>query len=142
MSYEIPIVGVRTDVVGLFNHDNFARSLPDTKAVFSATYDSGDHSVAAFARYVSDYKTTRAITAAGTATGYFSEDGSIDSFTTVDVQYSYNVASENVLLTVGLKNAFDEEVPWVFDDTNWSYDPKHHDPRGRMFTLGVKYMVD
>ncbi len=142
MSYEIPIVGVRTDVVGLFNHDNFARSLPDTKAVFSATFDSGDHSVAAFARYVSDYRTTRAITAAGTATGYFSEDGSIDSFTTVDVQYSYNVASENVLLTVGLKNAFDEEVPWVFDDTNWSYDPKHHDPRGRMFTLGVKYMVD
>ena len=58
------------------------------------------------------------------------------------MQYSYNVASENVLLTVGLKNAFDEEVPWVFDDTNWSYDPKHHDPRGRMFTLGVKYMVD
>ena len=41
LSYEIPIAGTRTDVVGLFNQDNFARSLPETKAVISANYLQG-----------------------------------------------------------------------------------------------------
>lgn len=48
------------------------------------------------------------------------------------------MSSEDLTFTLGVKNAFDEDVPYVYDTTNWSYDPKHHDPRGRMFTLGVK----
>ena len=31
-----------------------------------------------------------------------------------------------------------EEVPQVYDASNWSYDPKHHDPRGRMISVGLK----
>ena len=139
LSYEIPIAGTRTDVVGLFNHDNFARSLPDTKAVISANLINGPHSVAAFARHVAAYETTRALSATATALGGFSQD--IDSFTTLDLQYSYQVQSEDIILTVGVKNAFDEDVPVVFDDANWSYDPKHHDPRGRIFSLGLKYSL-
>ncbi len=144
LSYEIPVknandVYVRTDVVGLFNHDNFARSLPDTKAVISANLINGPHSVAAFARHVAAYETTRALSATATALGGFSQD--IDSFTTLDLQYSYQVQSEDIILTVGVKNAFDEDVPVVFDDANWSYDPKHHDPRGRIFSLGLKYSL-
>ena len=50
LSYEIPIAGTRTDVVGLFNQDNFARSLPETKAVISANYLQGAHSAAAYVR--------------------------------------------------------------------------------------------
>ena len=46
LQYEIPIGGVTTDVVGLFNHDNFARSLPETKAVLSANLISGKHTAA------------------------------------------------------------------------------------------------
>ena len=139
LSYEIPVAGTRTDVVGLFNHDNFARSLPDTKAVISASLINGPHSVAAFARHVAAYETTRALSATATALGGFSQD--IDSFTTLDLQYSYQVQSEDIILTVGVKNAFDEDVPVVFDDANWSYDPKHHDPRGRIFSLGLKYSL-
>ena len=30
------------------------------------------------------------------------------------------------------------KVAVVFDDANWSYDPKHHDPRGRMISVGLK----
>ena len=142
MSYDIPILGVKTDVVGLFNQDNFARSMPDTKAVISANYLSGQHSVAAYVRHISSYKTNAALNSTAQSLGIFNADGSIDSFTTVDMQYTYAVDAENVALTVGLKNAFDEDVPYVYDATNWSYDPKHHDPRGRMFTLGLKYMLD
>ena len=142
LSYEIPVgqdlntAGTRTDVVGFFNHNNFARSLPDTKAVLSANLINGPHSVAAYARHVAAYETTRALSATATALGGF--DQNIDSFTTLDLQYSYEVQSEDIVITAGIKNAFDEDVPVVFDDANWSYDPKHHDPRGRIFALGIK----
>ena len=36
------------DVVGLFNHDNFARSMPETKSVISAKLSNGDHNFAAY----------------------------------------------------------------------------------------------
>ena len=145
LSYEIPIKNaagtlVRTDVVGLFNHDNFARSMPETKAVISGNFVSGSHSVAGYIRHVSDYRTTRALSASAIAAGTFSQD--IDSFTTLDLQYTYAMTTEDLIWTVGLKNALDEDVPLVFDDANFSYDPKHHDPRGRMYTLGVKYVLN
>ena len=138
LSYEIPIAGTRTDVVGLFNQDNFARSLPETKAVISANYLQGAHTAAAYVRYVSDYRSTAPLNASAIATGLFNADNSVDEFVTVDLQYSYEMSSEDLTFTLGVKNAFDEDVPYVYDTTNWSYDPKHHDPRGRMFTLGVK----
>ena len=47
----------------------------------------------------------------------------------------------DLLLTLGMTNAFDEEVPLVYDASNWSYDSKHHDPRGRMVYVGLKYSI-
>jgi iron complex outermembrane receptor protein len=138
LQYEIPLGGVTTDVVGLFNHDNFARSLPETKMVLSAALQSGKHSAAAFGRWVSSYETTRPVSASAAAQG-FTQD--IDSFFTVDLQYNYSFdfnSADDLKLTLGIKNAFDEEVPQVYDTANWSYDPKHHDPRGRMISVGLK----
>ena len=138
LQYEIPLGGVTTDVVGLFNHDNFARSLPETKMVLSAALQSGKHSAAAFGRWVSSYETTRPVSASAAAQG-FTQD--IDSFFTVDLQYNYSFdfnSADDLKLTLGIKNAFDEEVPQVYDVANWSYDPKHHDPRGRMISVGLK----
>jgi iron complex outermembrane receptor protein len=138
LQYEIPVGGVTTDVVGLFNHDNFARSLPETKAVLSANLVSGSHTAAAYGRWVSSYETTNVPTAIAAGMGF---DQNIDSHFTVDLQYSYSFdfnSEDDLRLTLGLKNAFDEEVPQVYDGANWSYDPKHHDPRGRMFSVGLK----
>tara|TARA_B100000963_G_scaffold160773_1_gene139905 strand:+ start:362 stop:2992 length:2631 start_codon:yes stop_codon:yes gene_type:complete len=138
LQYEIPIAGVKTDVVGLFNQDNFARSLPETKMVLSAALDAGRHTAAAFGRWVSSYETTRPMSASAAAQG-FTQD--IDSHFTVDLQYSYTfdfMQDEDLKVTFGVKNAFDEEVPQVYDASNWSYDPKHHDPRGRMYSVGFK----
>ena len=138
LQYEIPVGGVLKDVVGLFNHDNFARSLPETKMVVSAQLRSGKHSAAAYGRWVSSYETTRPVSASAAAQG-FTQD--IDSHFTVDLQYNYAFdfnGEDDLKLTLGIKNAFDEEVPQVYDAANWSYDPKHHDPRGRMISVGLK----
>jgi len=141
LSYNIPVGGVETDVVGLFNHDNFARSLPETKAVLSANLMNGNHSASLYARHIAAYKTTRALSAAGIAAGF---DQNIDSFNTVDLQYNYVMDADGageVKFTAGIKNALDEDVPMLDDATNWSYDPKHHDPRGRIYSIGIKYSM-
>ena len=135
LNYEIPDgTGGMKDVVGLFNHDNFVRSMPEIKSVITAKLDNGDHTFAAYIRMVSEYKTTRALDALATARG-FGQD--IDSFTTLDLKYSYEMG-EGVNLSVGMNNATDESAPIVYDGANFSYDPKHHDPRGKMLFVGMK----
>ena len=139
LQYKIPLqTGTSADVVGLFNHDNFARSLPETKMVLHAAIENGNHSAVAFGRYVSDYETTRPLDATATSRGF---SNSVDSFFTVDAKYSYkfDMDDSNLLLTLGMTNVFDKEVPLVYDAANFSYDPKHHDPRGRMVYIGLKY---
>ena len=37
-------------------------------------------------------------------------------------------------------NILDEDVPIVYDAANFSYDSKHHDPRGRLFYFGLKLL--
>ena len=138
LNYEIPNgTGGMRDVVGLFNHDNFARSMPETKSVITAKLNNGDHTFAAFIRMVSEYETTRALTAAATAAGFGAD---IDSFTTVDVRYSYDLdmGGNDIKISAGINNVADEMAPLVYDAANFSYDPKHHDPRGRMVYLGIK----
>ena len=135
--YEIPLNGATVDVVGKFNHDNFARSLPETKAVFHAALESGNNSLALFGRYTTDYSTTRPLDAIAKSRGFSQK---IDSFFTVDLMDSYTIQMRDseLKLSLGVTNLFDEEVPLVYDAANWSYDPKHHDPRGRMVYLGFK----
>ncbi|MDA7542867.1 TonB-dependent receptor [Gammaproteobacteria bacterium] len=138
LSYEIPNgSGGMRDVVGLFNYDNFARSMPETKSVISAKLSNGDHNFAAYIRMISEYETTRALDALATSRG-FSQD--VDSFTTLDLRYSYDmeVSGYDIKLSAGINNATDEAAPIVYDAANFSYDPKHHDPRGQMVFLGIK----
>ena len=137
LEYKIPTAAGMTDVVGLFNHDNFARSLPETKSVLTASLSNGNHNVTAFYRWVSEYETTRAVDPASAARG-FTQD--IDAFETIDLKYTYNfdLGSSNVVLSAGVNNAADEKAPMVYDAANFSYDPKHHDARGRMTYLGFK----
>ena len=61
----------------------------------------------------------------------------IDSFTTVDVQYTYSLPemafmAEGSSITVGIKNAFGEDPPKM--NTDGLYDPfSAADPKGRMY---------
>ena len=140
LEYEIPgSSGSAIDVVGLFNHDNFARSLPETKIVLNTSLSDNNHKVSLFGRYVSDYSTTRPLSSAAKTAGF---DQKIDQWITFDLQYSYSfaVSGNDIRLSIGGNNILDEDVPIVYDAANFSYDPKHHDPRGRLFYFGLKLL--
>lgn len=134
LSYEIPDPsGGTQDVAGKFNHDNFARSIPETKANLSADWTWGNHKAVAVAYYVSNYKTTRAVPVGSSQ--------KIDSWTTLDLQYAYDLELRDsaAVFSLGVKNLFNEEPPVVYDAANLSYDPKHHNPLGRVYYARVRY---
>lgn len=130
LEYVVPLSnGEEADVAGQFNFGNFVRSLPETKGSFSTRWMNDHHSIYARANYVSSYENNR-------------QGDTIDSFTTVELQYRYSFAltdDDEASVSIGLINAFDEEAPFVRDGANFSYDPKHHDPRGRMFYIRGSY---
>lgn len=147
LSYEIPCTGANErgctgdtgvqDVVGYFNYDNFARSLPDTKVNFTADWTRDNHKLALLGFWTSSYETTRAVPAAVQAAGF---GQNIDSWLTLDLQYAYtfNIGDSEAILMFGGKNITDEEAPAVYDAANFSYDSKHHDPRGQIWYGRIK----
>jgi iron complex outermembrane receptor protein len=133
LSYEIPNeTGGKRDVAGYFNYDNFARSLPETKANLSLSWIRGNQSATVY--YVDSYKTTRTVPD--------DQSQNIDDWTTLDLQYGYRIDvadSSEVNFVLGVKNATDEDPPRVYDGVNLSYDPKQHSPLGRVFYASVTY---
>ncbi len=141
LSYEIPDGnGGTRDVVGSFNHDNFVRSMPEKKWNLTADWERGNHSAAMVVYYVDSYKTGRAVPASAQALGF---NSGISNWRTIDLSYNYNfnLGDTQAVFTLGGKNVFDKEAPRVYDAANFSYDPKHHDPRGRMFFARVKFAL-
>ena len=141
LSYEIPDGnGGTRDVVGSFNHDNFVRSMPEKKWNLTADWERGNHSAAMVVYYVDSYKTTRAVPASAQALGF---NSGISNWRTIDLSYNYNfnLGDTQAVFTLGGKNVFDKEAPRVYDAANFSYDPKHHDPRGRMLFARVKFAL-
>ena len=146
LSYEIPCTGANArgctgasgtqDVVGYFNYDNFVRSMPETKVNVTADWSRNNHKVALMGFYTSSYETTRG----GIPAGYSS---SIDSWLTLDLQYAYSfeVGGTEAILTLGAKNLTDEDAPKLYDAANFSYDPKHHDPRGQIMYGRIKFAL-
>ena len=124
-------------MVGYFNFDNFARSMPETKVNTTIEWASDSHKLALMMFYVSDYQTTRPIPDSARLEGYTDR---IDSWSTLDVQYSYRHRFNTVetTFTLGAKNLTDETAPKVYDAANFSYDSKQHDPRGRMWYLQLR----
>lgn len=140
-SYEIPDGnGGTRDVVGSFNHDNFVRSMPEAKWNLTADWERGNHSAAVVLYHVDSYTTSRAVPASAAAMGF---DSNIDSWRTIDASYNYNfnIGDTQGVLTLGGKNLTDEEAPRVYDAANFSYDPKQHDPRGRIYYARVKFAL-
>lgn len=140
-SYEIPDGnGGTRDVVGSFNHDNFVRSMPEAKWNLTADWERGNHSAAVVMYHVDSYTTSRAVPASASAMGF---DSNIDSWRTIDASYNYNfnIGDTQGVLTLGGKNLTDEEAPRVYDAANFSYDPKQHDPRGRIYYARVKFAL-
>jgi iron complex outermembrane receptor protein len=86
---------------------------------------------------ISDYENGRTIPASAVAAGF---SNTIDEFNTLDLKYSYSFSVNNNdgTLSVGVNNATDEVAPGAYDLSNFSYDSRQHDPRGKIVNVGLK----
>lgn len=117
------------DGAGSVNFNNLGRSLPQDRVEAGLTWATGPHQVVALAHYVSSYTNDR--------TGI--TDASIDSQTTFDLQYNVELDGLTGVgptkLSFGVINVADEAPPLA--QLNLGFDPMVHDPRGRVFYLGI-----
>ena len=122
-------------VVGSFNHDNFVRSMPEKKLPIAADGCPLDATLTALIRL-------RVVVPASAQVPLGFNSG-ISNWRTIDLSYNYNfnLGDTQAVFTLGGKNVFDKEAPRVYDAANFSYDPKHHDPRGRMLFARVKFAL-
>tara|TARA_R110002153_G_scaffold271355_1_gene438609 strand:+ start:18395 stop:21058 length:2664 start_codon:yes stop_codon:yes gene_type:complete len=124
---EDPIAG-SIDGKNQRNFTNFGVPMPALRGAIGVTWKGELHSSNIFVRHVSDYEDDNS-------------DNSIDSFTTVDMQFNYDLGSQFkdgtlAALTLGVKNLFDEQAPDVISRSG--YDPLTHNALGRQAYLSLK----
>ena len=153
LEYDIETGDSTYDGLGFYNENNPVaprRPHPEFKINTSLNWRMNDHSAFLAIRHVDGYtkktltgtdafwrETVRTALGDGAAASFY--DANIDSWTTADVQYTYNMGEMSYVnssaITIGAKNLTNEEPPWVPYIT--SYDPVNHDPRGRMWYVRV-----
>ena len=147
-------VAGQKDAVGMYNVKNPVtprRALPEWKINGTLNWSNNNHRAYAVVRYIDGYEATLADEPASgfwrntikiflddaTSAEYY--NANVDSWVTVDAQYTYTLPEVSFLssssVTVGAKNLLDEEAPWVPNNT--SYDPVTHDFRGRVWYFRV-----
>jgi iron complex outermembrane receptor protein len=125
------------EAAGSFNTDNFARSMPETKGTMHLNWVGESQRASVNVNYVSSYETELDLSALP------DESNTVDAFTTVDAQYSASFGmtdDSDAVFTVGVKNLFDELPPRAYVGVgNLSYDPKQHNPLGRVLYAKVNF---
>ena len=134
--------GTEIDGVGSRNYANsIGRSLPQYKANLVLGWLRGGHSAFVTVRHIDEYEDD--VPQSGLRGAFIGFAETIESMTTVDVQYSLDLPvpgleSADSALTLGIKNAFNEEPPLV--NVDGAYDYYTHDPRGRIWY--ARYRVE
>ena len=136
-SYELTLAnGEVIEAAGSFNINNFARSMPETKGSLNFNWIGESQRASVNVNYVSSYETGVNVSALP------NESSTIDAFTTVDAQYSANfriTQDSDAVLTLGVKNLLNEMPPRAYiAEGSLSYDPKQHNPLGRVAYAKVK----
>ena len=59
----------------------------------------------------------------------------------VDMSVSKEIGLKkgNIVIKLLANNLFDESAPKLYDAPDFSFDTRVHDPRGRIFGIGVEY---
>lgn len=126
------------EAAGSFNVDNFARSMPKTKGSINFNWVGEGQRASLNVNYISSYDTGVDVSALP------NESSTVDAFTTVDTQYSATVGMtdfSDAVLTLGIKNLFNEAPPRAYiGEGSLSYDPKQHNPLGRVIYAKVKFI--
>ena len=140
------------DAVGNYNSTNpVARPLPEWKVNGSLSWSMDNHRAYLLVRHVDEIESdipagTRGFFAATTTLAgndsisnndFF--DTKIESFTTMDMQYTYSFGEQYILndssVSFGVQNVFDEEAPVVANVT--ASDGGLHETLGRIYFLRV-----
>jgi len=148
---EFKVAGQK-DAVGMYNVRNPVmprRALPEYKVNASLNWSYENHRAYAVVRWIDGYEAT--LSEEG-ATAFWSQtvlkslgaeasakyyDPDVESWTTVDANYTYTLPEMGPVssssITIGAKNLFDRDAPWVPNNT--TYDPVTHDFRGRVWYM-------
>ncbi|UTW55604.1 TonB-dependent siderophore receptor [Kordiimonas sp. SCSIO 12610] len=131
------VTGAGTEVDGLGSR-NFAllgvgsRPTPEFRFNTGISFVNDTHEARVFVRFIDGIDDNQ------------NPGSTIDSQTTVDVQYALNLGQVfesfgDTRLTVGAINLFDQDPPFVA--TNGGFESRLHDPRGRVvyFELGLNF---
>jgi outer membrane receptor protein involved in Fe transport len=134
LSYDVQETagGPTIDGLGNRNVENIGRTQPELKMNAGASYLSGGHAANFVVRYIDSYTDTNPNT--------FVEE--IDSYTSVDGQYSYTFdslfeGSAGTTFTLGVVNLFDEDPPEADADIGFDV-TSGADSRGRVVYLRLK----
>lgn len=127
--------GTTTELAGKRNFGTvLGRSIPELRSNTSFTWSRDNHRATLGIRYIDSYEEALR----GGATN------EIDSWTVADFQYNYtfSVFDENELtMTLGALNVTDENPPVTRGGNDYGYDPTVSDPRGRMWYVSLKYLL-
>lgn len=144
------IVAGQKDAVGMYNVKNPVmprRALPEYKINASLNWSYENHRAYAVLRWIDGYEATLSeepasrfwsqtvLVSNGAEASEKYYDADVESWTTVDANYTYTLPEMGALtsssITIGAKNLFDRDAPWVPNNT--TYDPVTHDFRGRVW---------
>lgn len=109
---------------------------PEDRASLTGDYRFGDWGATARVNYIGSFNDFRPLSPA-----LLAPVGSVDSFTTVNFQFSYE-GIKNTKIALFLDNAFDEKVPVAIGDGDadvYGYVSSQHNPRGRFWSLRTTY---
>ena len=112
------------DGAGSRNFKNQFRSMPKIRGNLGVTFEKGAHTVSTQLRYIDDYDNDQSNT-------------TIDSFVTLDGQYSTQLFNDNARLSIGIKNIMDEDPPSLGANVRPGYDNVMHKVLGRSIYMSL-----
>jgi iron complex outermembrane receptor protein len=112
------------DGAGSRNFKNQFRSMPKIRGNLGVTFLKGEHTLNTQLRYIDDYENDQSNT-------------TIDSFVTLDAQYSTQLFNDNARFSVGIKNVMDEDPPSLGANVRPGYDNLMHNVLGRTVYMSL-----
>jgi iron complex outermembrane receptor protein len=105
------------DGAGSRNFSNNFSTMPELRGNFGVTWLMGNHAANITARYIDSYENDQTTGPGTPAPGVRKLGATIDSWTTIDAQYSITlpglITEGDTVLTVGINNLTDEDPPGV-----------------------------
>ena len=130
--------GMMVNRVGKFNYDAHTHSLPELRLNTFFSWTLNDFTLGVNSRYVDGYSNERPIPSSAASLGYTNY---IKSFLVHDFSITklFKLSQGEMILGLGVSNAFDKSAPLLYDAPDFSFDTSVHDPRGRLINFTAEF---